>query len=1207
MTNLKKEIIQNTLNNKFDIINYKEFIKEFFNDLSFFDNTRYDYIWTEYANTVKSYYKIGNFIDKKQNKLIILAVELKKSTSIDRARSMQRNFISKILKDNNMEAAIVAFYTADEPNWRLSFVRLDYSFTNNRLSIKLTPAKRYSYLVGENEPNHTAQEQLFPLFENEKENPTIDEIEEAFSIEKVTKSFFNQYKEKFLQLKECLVNDKAFITETEKLGFEIDKFSEQFAKKLMGQLSFLYFIQKKGWLGVSLLPTSDSISKIEYTKIYNEQDLIHKEILYKILKENSDNYYFFSQIDIKNLDEHQSELLSDCFTNTIYDQTWGNGNKKFIRNIFNQCSENNKNNFFEDFLEPLFYEALNKNRKKLYFNRFNCKIPFLNGGLFEPLEGYNWKHIIINIPNTFFSNKKELGENATGLLDIFDRYNFTMNESEPLEKEVAVDPEMLGKIFENLLTVRDRKSKGAFYTPREIVHYMCQECLINYLVKEVNISYDDIKEFILFGELIKDEDNSKDYLDSTKLIIKKSILDNIIAIDDALKTIRIADPAVGSGAYPLGMLNEIVKARNNITEYILKNNNKKVDNYDYKSNFIKQMRSPYKLKWETIKNCIFAVDIEPSAVDITKLRLWLSVVVDQEINKDNKAPHPLPNLDMNIHVGNSLIEEYEGIKLFDESMLVNKKNKQKRKKKILDQLDLIFNPDEILNEIFKNQSQYFGEHDDKNKKYLKERIEILQDQLISIKLFDNSDAIYKYKEIQSQKFKPYFIWSLEFAKIFQEKNGFDIMIGNPPYIKEYTNSKIFEPLKKNPYYQGKMDLWYFFACKGLDLLNEKGIQCFIAQSNWTTSSGASKLRNKIITDSKIIKFFDFGNYKVFESASIQTMIYFLSKEKPIGPYEMSYSKLQLDNPSKNQLTNFLFTINNSTKNLHYTTTIEPKKITNSYLLFIPKIVNLLLDKISSDSITLNKNEIHQGIVAPQDNLNKNNAEILGSPYEIGMGIFVLTLDEISTLNFTENEKLILKPFYTSIELSKYFCNQNTYKKIIYSKSDMNSIIEDYPNIKKHLDEFSKIITSSNKPYGLHRARSEKIFKGEKILSLRKCSSPTFTYSNNDCYVSQTYNIIKTNQINQLYLVALLNSKLVKFWLKYKGKLQGNNYQIDKEPLLEIPIKEPNNEIINEVIKHLDNIKNDITINASISKIDDIIYKIYHLTEYEIQTIEQNIN
>jgi hypothetical protein len=568
--NNKKQIIQKTFNHKFNIENYKEFILEFFNDINFsFDSI--ENIEGNFADSIKSYSQIGNFSDSNNNNLIILTVELKSKSNIDIARSMQRNFIAKILKDFSYDGAIVAFYNKNIPNWRLSFVRLDYSFINNQISVEITPAKRFSYLLGENEPNHTAQEQLLPILENETTNPTIEEIEEAFSVEKVTINFFNQYKEKYVELMQFLLNNKAFINETKDLGLSLEKFADQFAKKLMGQITFLYFIQKKGWLGVPLLPEKDSFTKSDFDTIYNNNYISGKDVLQKIFIKTSNNFYNRINDKIVQLTEREIEDLSNCFISTKYEKTWEAGDKTFIRSLFNHCANEDGNNFFNNYLEPLFYEALNKNRVNLYYNYFQCKIPFLNGGLFEPLANYNWKRVQINIPNSFFSNIKLKGfEKASGLLDIFDRYNFTMNESEPLEKEVAVDPEMLGKIFENLLEVSDRKSKGAFYTPREIVHYMCQENIIYYLRNNLNLSYKELKEFILFGEIIKDSENKNTTIQNFK--INPNILKNIQAIDQSLKNIRIADPAVGSGAYPLGMLNEIVKIRTLITDYFLLNN-----------------------------------------------------------------------------------------------------------------------------------------------------------------------------------------------------------------------------------------------------------------------------------------------------------------------------------------------------------------------------------------------------------------------------------------------------------------------------------------------------------------------------------------------------------------------------------------------------------------------------------------------------------
>lgn len=886
MSTAKLNILKETFENSFDIDRFRKFTREFFNETEILPEIRHTGIWKEYEEHINSYYTIAKYCDNEDNNLIVMAVELKNDKSIERARSMQRNFISKILDENNLEAGIVAFYSQLDSNWRLSLVRLDYSFTDKGIKLDLTPARRYSYLVGENEPNHTAQEQLLPIFEDDKHNPTLDEIENAFSVERVTKDFFNQYREKYLALKEYIEKDESFITETEKLGFEVSKFSEQFSKKLMGQSAFLYFLQKKGWLGVRIMPENHTLLEEEFQKVYMHQDSVHKAILERVLKKSKEGNRKLSSRELFSLTEHEGELLSDCFINTKYDMPWGSGDKKFIRGIFEFCTNNTNKNFFNDYLEPFFYDALNRRRSNQYFKKFNCKIPFLNGGLFEPLEGYHWKDVEFEIPNELFSNVKEKGREADGILDIFDRFNFTMNEDEPLEKEVAVDPEMLGKIFENLLDVSDRKSKGAFYTPREIVHYMCQESLINYLVNEVNVPYEDMKEFIFYGELIRDADNRKDVGYGKKFTVKQSILEKIVDIDDALKRVRVADPSVGSGAFPLGMLNEIVRARNNITEYIIRKDKEGAFDRKFGEKFIRKWRSPYRMKWETIKNSIFAVDIEPSAVDIAKLRLWLSVVVEQEIDDENPEPHPLPNLDCNILVGNSLIDEYEGIKLFDESILYKHKNEEAKKaheevaSAMMQMSLLIDHSDDMLKEMFELQDRLFDEDNERKKKEIKAQIEKIRDDLIKYKLTrdGNKEALKKYDEMKKLKMKPFFIWQLEFAKIFKEKGGFDIVIGNPPYI--YSREK-FSSKEKEVYYKFEtadyqLNTFVLFIEKGIKILRQNGIKSYIIPNSILKITSMSKSRRFMLNQGSLINILQFFGQS-FENVNVETVVLVFKK------------------------------------------------------------------------------------------------------------------------------------------------------------------------------------------------------------------------------------------------------------------------------------------------------------------------------------------
>src|SRR3989344_5083804 len=327
-------------------------------------------------------------------------------------------------------------------------------------------------------------------------------------------------------------------------------------------------------------------------------------------------------------------------------------------------------NFFNEILEPLFYDALATDRSAddHYYRLFKCKIPFLNGGLFEPINEYNWSKTDILLDNDIFEE----------IFKTFDRFNFTVKEDEPLEKEVAVDPEMLGKVFENLLDIKDRKSKGAFYTPREIVHYMCQQSLINYLETNTLILREDLEKFIQLGDftldaIIREQELAKKgrRTDVRKeLDLPKSIKDKYKEIDKLLKEIKVVDPAVGSGAFPVGMMNEMVKARSILSIYFEEN------------------RKDYDLKREIIENCLYGVDIEPSAVEITKLRFWLSLIVDE---LDMKNIKPLPNLDHKIMCGNSLLEEFEGIKLFDEKLLGEvKKDNSLEIKRVGEELDRLY-------------------------------------------------------------------------------------------------------------------------------------------------------------------------------------------------------------------------------------------------------------------------------------------------------------------------------------------------------------------------------------------------------------------------------------------------------------------------------------------------------------------------------------
>lgn len=400
-----------------------------------------------------------------------------------------------------------------------------------------------------------------------------------------------------------------------------------------------------------------------------------------------------------------------------------------------------------------------------------------------------------------------------------------------------------------------------------------------------------------------------------------------------------------------------------------------------------------------------------------------------------------------------------------------------------------------------------------------------------------------------------FNWKEQFPEVF-EKGGFDVIIGNPPYVKEATNKNAFNGLQSHPCYQGKMDLWYFFGWLALKITKkESGIISYIAPNNWITNDGASNFRNKILNDGKLIEFIDFGDFKVFETAGIQTMIYIMTKTSHNDNYTFNYSKLINKQVTINDVQDFLLK-NKSDKSQIYNARIDKKLSVNNTLNFPNETNELILNKIvEKGNFYLSKEEIFSGIDIGQDFVNAKSKSILGQNFNIGDGVFNLSEDEFKNYNFTDKERELIKPFYTTKEINRYFAVDKNKFWVIYTSSKFKNASEiiPYPNLKNHLDKFQEIITSDNKPYGLHRTRNEKIFKGKKILSIRKCQNPSFSYIDFDSYVNRTFNIIQTKRISLKYLTAILNSKLVKFWLKEKGKLQGDIFQVDINPIISIPL------------------------------------------------------
>lgn len=874
--------IETILHSPYDTKNYVDLVCEIFPDVRIVAPEKLNKEFSNFSSHIEGSAHVGTFQTPDKKKIIIMAVQLKKAGYVENARSTHRSFAKKLIENGNADAAFIAFYTEGDPKWRLSLVRLDYEMKieNGRLKTaeNLTPAKRYSYLVGEDEPCHTAISQFERFITDSSANPerpTLDDLENAFSVEKVTDEFFNLYCEKFHQLREQLEAIEDFRIEAEQHNFT----SAQFAKKLMGQIVFLYFLQKKGWLGVGAWP--NTLTEKEYKNAFYARGAKSRELIPVVYRPIGDGTYRISSAGLNSISDADEEVLANC----VKGKPWGSGPHDFMRRLFNIAVQKNIN-FFNDLLEPLFYDALNRNRgEQGYCPALHCRIPFLSGGLFEPIDGYDWEHNDFSIPNEVFSNVAEKGRDADGILDIFDRYNFTMSEDEPMEREVAIDPEMLGKVFENLLEINDRKSKGAFYTPREIVHYMCQESLINYLTSTLNISEEAIRDFILYGDFMKDEDTVKEkrqgnggmYISEELYKINPDgtvAVNRLLDMDKALKDVRVADPAVGSGAFPLGMLNEIVRARQNISAYLA------ITMKPYDVRMMYQMeRSPHTLKYETIRNCIFACDIEPSAVDIAQLRLWLALVIDDEINPDaqtpldgHRNPLPLPNLESNILCGDSLIDEFEGIPLVKESELLGSTGNYQR--------DITSDRfDSIIRKLIESQDELFRCDDTEKKRQLKEQIESLRDMII-LTQFEGCDSakIQRYYDTKQMASKPYILWQLDFARVFKEKGGFDIVIGNPPYGARFSTSdkKVLNKIYKScsvPDYESAD----FFIELSSQVMKENGILSFIIPNTFMANLNAKKYRVHLLESWNINQIDNLSAISVFESASVRNCIVYFVK------------------------------------------------------------------------------------------------------------------------------------------------------------------------------------------------------------------------------------------------------------------------------------------------------------------------------------------
>lgn len=860
-------LVDNILANSFDSGRFQTLIVELFN---YGDHFRPKQTVPERFRELVAEVRLLNEDD---SDLLILEVQLATGVSVERNRSLQRNLIAHYLNNMNKDAALVGFHVDDAPDqWRFSFVRRDLQLdtTGAKTTVKtdFSPVRRFSYLVGKGEQTHTAQKQLLDLLtRDDKKSIEIEDLQAAFDVEPVSKAFFNQYRSLFDDTHEAL---KSFLAShpDHKAHFDSHQIEPaEFAKRILAQIVFLYFLQRKGWLGVAS------------------------------------------------------------------GKGWGSGDRQFLRTMFEQREAGDS--YYRSFLQPLFYEVLAYKRERDVYDRWNVRIPFLNGGLFEPWRGYKWQEQSIDLPDSLFSNADD-----TGILDIFDRYNFTVQEDDPVEREVAVDPEILGKVFENLIEENRRHASGTYYTPRSVVHYMCQEVLIDHLAdRHPRIKRADVAILIREGRHRAEQlqwASEEGAAESRQLGLPRAIVNAAAALDASLKSVTICDPAVGSGAFPLGMLNEIIHARMALDAHLGRG------------------LTEFNAKLHAINHSLYGVDLDGGAVEIAKLRLWLSLVVDEE---NSAQIQPLPNLDYKMMQGNSLISHLDGMSLIDDSLLtrqletprtadglrrqlvplqrqaleiqqspdaVTTETRKKLKelqadirrlenritraeatpKRGDDEFDLLTEFDEVANTrraFLDLQQQFFKCTDTDEKRRLREQIDNTHDQLVifsieqdgSLSADEKAAALDAFNAVKGQYEKPYFLWQLDFNPVFAsdegdadvgtaDAGGFDIVIGNPPYVRHEEigdDGKQALEIEWGAQFQGTADLYTYFYFRGLDILRPGGHLTYITSNKFMRARYGERLREELTEQSHIREIIDCGDTGVFEAIAYPA-IYRLQKGTP---------------------------------------------------------------------------------------------------------------------------------------------------------------------------------------------------------------------------------------------------------------------------------------------------------------------------------------
>lgn len=1004
--------LQNKLSARFDFEEWKNILIEMFPKVELF--TRVNPV---FHDLIKGGGQAGMIRLDDGRSLAIYIFEVKDNVLIDRNRKGLREIAANPIDQSIIHGALAFYYSKNVSDYRLTFIAKQTSFNEDGELIKTeTAPKRYTFLLGENEPCRTAAERLFELISKKKTSSIkLADVIDAFSVERLNKEFFAGYKAQYSKFLKQLSDTKP---------------NRDYVKKLLGRLVFLQFLQKKGWMGVPV-----------------------------------------SRVD------------------------WEDGDKNYLSHLIERYEGNGR--LLSDVLEVLFFNTLNEKREgDIADSRLgeNIKIPYLNGGLFEK---DNIDKLDIDFPYSYFKE----------LMDFFAMYNFTIDENDPDDSEVGIDPEMLGHIFENLL--EDNKDKGAFYTPKEIVQYMCRQSVIQYL---------------------KTHEPDEQYAESIEQLINNGIVLPVLQTKSValrfmqlLKDVKVCDPAIGSGAFPMGILYVLYHAIHHLQSHAEPHGN-----FD-----------STQTKRDIIQNNIFGVDIEQGAVDIARLRFWLALVVDAE------EPQPLPNLDYKIVCGNSILHRFSldtSIeKVFVEYNMnrpeVDRMTLGKYKEKVYEftntsdhkKKDEFRSTIEQIKKAFRSQLTDW----DKNKKRkLREQIRDLEIPLIFGKRTEKEKADLKKlkkdlakaekegSDIENNKiYASSFEWRFEFPALLDNEGkftGFDIIIGNPPYGAKLSSieKNIFKEYYSDVHMRTPETYCYFISL-AFRLVNPDGIVSYIVPNNMFFQNENEKTRSLLLFSHQLIRAINLGD-NTFENADVPTCI-FIARSKGSENYEVEYSDYRKYNISDIEWNKDYESISTSLI-----------KTVPAYVLGLSNVNIRIINEIKRHGVLIDSiaDEMASGISSGGDK------------------IFRISAEESEELHL---EKEILHKVLVGAEISNYLINDKNHI-IIYTTKDID--IYKYDNIYKYLLPYQVKLSGKRETvkgtlpwWCLHWPRYKGLFEEPKIIMRQTSDSIRCVFDENGYYVLNSILVLKLNNRNYSYkyLATVLNSTCIDFLYKNLTQEEGRTF------------------------------------------------------------------